>query len=119
MTPEHADATNGYLQTFGRVTGQPHEIEIWFAVDRGIVYLLSGSGGNSDWCRNLEANAAAEFTIDDTVYPVLGRRVDDPDEAARARRAVFDKYSERYGGDLVEWRDASAPFALDPIKGSR
>jgi deazaflavin-dependent oxidoreductase (nitroreductase family) len=119
MTPEHADASNGYLQTIGRVSGQPHEIEIWFAVDRGVVYLLSGSGGNSDWCRNLDANAAAEFTIDDTVYPVLGRRVDHPAEAARARRAVFDKYSERYGGDLVEWRDASAPFALDPIKAGR
>jgi len=116
MTPEHADATNGYLRTVGRVTGEPHEIEIWFAVDQEVVYLLSGSGGNSDWCRNLDGNAAAEFTIDDTSYPVLGRRVSDPDEDARARRAVFDKYSARYAGDLVEWRDASAPFALDPIE---
>jgi deazaflavin-dependent oxidoreductase (nitroreductase family) len=119
LKPEHTDASNGYLTTVGRVTGQPHEIEIWFAVDRGVVYLLSGSGGNSDWCRNLDANAAAEFTIDGTPYPVLGRRVNDPDEDARARSAVFAKYSARYAGDLVEWHDASAPFALDPIQAAR
>lgn len=113
MTPDHADATNGYLRTRGRVTGQPHEVEIWFAVDGGTVYLLSGSGGRSDWCRNLDNNPSATFTVDGSVYPVLGRRVTDSNEDARARQAVFDKYASRYGGDLVDWRDASAPFALD------
>ena len=36
-----------YLTTRGRVTGRPHEIEIWFAVDGDTVYLLSGGGDRS------------------------------------------------------------------------
>lgn len=113
ITPEHASATYGYLETTGRVTGRPHEVEIWFAVDSGVIYMLSGSGGSSDWCRNLKANPAARFTIDGTHYQVTGRRVTDPTEDARARRVVFEKYAAGYAGDLVEWRDAAAPFALE------
>ncbi len=32
-----------------------------------------------------------------------------------ARDTVFAKYDPGYGGDLTEWRDTAAPFALDPI----
>ncbi|HSM01101.1 MAG TPA: nitroreductase/quinone reductase family protein [Acidimicrobiia bacterium] len=114
MRPEHADSTYGYLRTTGRITGRPHEVEIWFAPSDDVVYLLSGSGGRSDWCRNLLTEPVATFTVDGTEYPVRGRAVTDPAEDALARRSVFEKYRERYAGDLVGWRDASAPFALDP-----
>ena len=33
-----------YLTTVGRVSGDAHEIEIWFALNDGILYLLSGGG---------------------------------------------------------------------------
>jgi hypothetical protein len=115
MDDSLADATYGYLTTTGRVTGKPHEIEIWFAVVNRIVYLLSGSGGRSDWCRNLAADAGATFTVHGVAHRVTGRRVTDPTEDTVARAAVFDKYQQRYAGDLVEWRDASAPFALHPV----
>ena len=42
-----------HLTTRGRVSGRPHEIEIWFALDDGTLYLLSGGGERSDWVRNL------------------------------------------------------------------
>lgn len=93
MTREHADATYGYLTTTGRVSGRRHEVEIWFAVDGQAIYLLSGSGGRSDWCLNLEASPSAEFTIDGKRYPVSGRLVTDAAEDARARRAVFESTS--------------------------
>ena len=40
-----------YLTTTGRVTGEPHTIEIWFGMpeDGRAVYLLSGGGDRSDW----------------------------------------------------------------------
>jgi len=113
MTPEHADADYGDLTTKGRITGRPHTIEIWFAVHQTALYLLSGSGGRSDWCLNLAAEPNAEFAIDETGYAVTGRLVTDPAEEALARQVVFDKYAARYDGDLVEWRDAAAPYALD------
>lgn len=118
MTPELADSAYGYLTTTGRVSGRPHRVEIWFAVDGDTIYLLSGSGGRSDWCRNLAATPEAEFSIDGVTRPVTGRRVTDPSEDARARTVVFEKYRGRYGGDLVEWRDRSAPFALDLDSGT-
>lgn len=113
VAPKHAAADFGYLTTTGRRTGREHEVEIWFAVADDTVYLLSGAGGRSDWCRNLEADPNATFRIGRTTYRVTGRRVRARAEAATARRVVFDKYQGRSDGDLVEWRDAAAPYALD------
>ena len=31
-----------YLTTMGRVTGNPHQIEIWFGSKNNTLYLLSG-----------------------------------------------------------------------------
>jgi hypothetical protein len=36
------DADVCYITTNGRTTGRPHEIEIWFAIRKGTLYLLSG-----------------------------------------------------------------------------
>ena len=38
----YADEEFCYLTTTGRRTGRPHTIEIWFAVDRGVVYMMAG-----------------------------------------------------------------------------
>ncbi len=115
IKPQHAEADFGYLTTTGRRTGKPHTVEIWFAVAEGVIYLLSGGGGSSDWCRNLEADPAASFRIARTDYPVTGRRVRSTKEQRLARDCVFAKYDARSNGDLVEWRDSAAPYALDPI----
>ena len=47
-----------YLTTRGRVSGQPHEIEIWFTADDDTLYMLAGAGDRSDWVRNLRAEPA-------------------------------------------------------------
>lgn len=49
-----------YLTTTGRVTGAPHEIEIWFApVDR-TVYFLAGDRERADWVRNVQRDPNAD-----------------------------------------------------------
>lgn len=115
MKPQHLSADFGYLTTTGRRTGKPHTVEIWFAVGGDVIYLLSGGGGSSDWCRNLAAEPVASFRIARTEYPVKGRRINGRKEQALARRLVFEKYAPGYGGDLTEWRDNAAPFALDLV----
>ena len=40
---EVADADFCYLTTTGRVSGRPHTIEIWFAVQGDAIYLMAGS----------------------------------------------------------------------------
>jgi hypothetical protein len=51
-----ADEPYAYLTTIGRRTGEPHRIEIWFAVHEGRVYLMSGGRDRADWVRNVMAN---------------------------------------------------------------
>lgn len=108
-----------YLTTTGRISGEPHEIEIWYQTDPerpATVFLLAGAGHGSDWVRNLVHDPAASlrFGTDPTEQEVRGRVLDDDtDEARRARDAVFAKYQPRGHGDLAPWRERSLPVALD------
>ena len=102
-----------YLTTTGRVTGRPHRIEIWFGLDGATAYLLAGGGNASDWVRNLCRNPSVTLELGGRAFPARARVVDDHDEAARARRLVFEKYHPRYGGSLERWRETALPVAVD------
>ena len=113
MDPELGDESYGYLTTIGRATARPHSIEIWFVADGATIYMLSGSGGTSDWCKNLLRNPKVTFRVRDVELRGLGRIVSDPEEDTRAREFLVAKYQPRYGGDLTSWREHSQPFAVD------
>jgi deazaflavin-dependent oxidoreductase (nitroreductase family) len=103
-----------YLTTRGRVTGSPHEIEIWFAADGSTLYLMSGGGDRSDWVRNLGIEPAVTVRVRDVTFDAVARVVEPgTEEDARARRLVVDKYQPRYGGELGSWRERALPVALD------
>jgi deazaflavin-dependent oxidoreductase (nitroreductase family) len=108
-----ADESYCYLTTTGRVSGEPREIEIWFGLDGETLYMLSGGGERSDWVKNLIKTPAVTVRIADRTFEGSARMVTEPDEDARARRLLFDKYSPSYSGDLAEWRDAALPIAVD------
>jgi deazaflavin-dependent oxidoreductase (nitroreductase family) len=110
--PAVADDDFCYLTTRGRVTGTPHEIEIWFAVDGATLYLLAGAGTRSDWVRNLQQHPAVTVRLRGVAYDATARVVDDPTEDRRARTIVFDKYEPRSPG-LAGWRESALPVALD------
>jgi deazaflavin-dependent oxidoreductase (nitroreductase family) len=111
---EGTDPDFCYLTTRGRVTGRPHEIEIWFARDRDALYLLAGAGERSDWVRNLRAEPAATVRVGAVTSPARGRVVErGTAEDALARRLVFAKYQRRSGGDLSSWRDSAVAVAID------
>jgi deazaflavin-dependent oxidoreductase (nitroreductase family) len=102
-----------YLTTTGRVTGRPHRIEIWFGIDRGTLYMLSGGGDRSDWVRNLRRTPDVNVEIGTEVFAGRARVVEDDAEGRRARRLVHDKYAPGYSGDLEEWRRSALPIAVD------
>jgi len=111
-----ADDDYCYLTTCGRVSGQLHEIEIWFARDPAVgatLHLLAGAGAASDWVRNLQADPAVTVRLRDVTYRARARVVTDPDEEQRARDTVFAKYQPRNDGELVTWRARALPVALD------
>jgi deazaflavin-dependent oxidoreductase (nitroreductase family) len=104
----YADDDFCYLTTTGRVSGRPHTIEIWFALEGRTLYLLAGDHG-SDWVKNLRKTPAVELRLRDTTYPATARLVSDGEEDAHARRLVVAKYQPRDSDDLSEWgRDALA-----------
>ncbi len=57
-----------YLTTTGRVTGNPHGIEIWFGARGNSIYLLSGNGRGSDWVKNLLKNPQVTVRILKTTF---------------------------------------------------
>jgi len=105
-----------YVTTRGRVSGRPHEIEIWFALAGTTLYLLSGGGDHSDWVRNLVADPAVTVRLRDRAYLARARVVaSGSEEDTLARRLVFEKYQPRDDGDLTSWRERSLPVALDVV----
>jgi deazaflavin-dependent oxidoreductase (nitroreductase family) len=111
--PSPGDLDYCYLTTTGRHSGQPHRIEIWFALADGVVYLLSGGGDRSDWVRNLTISPDVVLEIGGQKRTTKARLVSDPDEDALARRIVVEKYRPRYRGDLDDWGRTSLPIAID------
>ena len=101
-----------YLTTTGRVTGQPHTIEIWFALDRRTLYMLSGSH-TSDWVKNLLRTPDAAVRLGETTFVGRARVVAQPTEDALVRRLVIEKYQPRSSDDLSGWGRTALPVAVD------
>ncbi|WP_207957060.1 nitroreductase family deazaflavin-dependent oxidoreductase [Rubrobacter tropicus] len=103
-----------YLTTVGRVTGDPHEIEIWFAIvpKTRTLFMLAGGGGRSDWVKNLRKRQDVTLRISGEVIDGRARVVEDADEDELARNLLVEKY-ERNPGSLSSWRERALPVAVD------
>ena len=115
ITVAQAAERNGYLTTTGRRTGNPHEIEIWFAVagDHSAILLLSGGGASKDWIRNIDADPAVTFRIGDTTLRGTGRRARAAEDQP-IREALSTKYYAWTGGELPnQWAKTALPIVID------
>jgi deazaflavin-dependent oxidoreductase (nitroreductase family) len=101
-----------YLTTVGRVTGKPHEIEIWFAIDGHTLYMLSGGRDRSDWVKNLRHTPEVTVQIAREYFEGQARVILEVEEDALARRLLVEKY-ERLPGSLANWRRTALPVAVD------
>lgn len=52
-----------YLTSIGRVTGNPHQIEIWYVEHDDCFYLCSEYPDTSDWVLNIKHNPSVSFYI--------------------------------------------------------
>jgi deazaflavin-dependent oxidoreductase (nitroreductase family) len=113
-TPPLADELYCYLTTTGRVTGNPHEIEIWFGLMDDTAYLLSGNREGSDWVKNLMKNPSVTVRIANIIFSATARIVTDKQEEMEVRNLLADKYNERRAdGSLDKWARTALPVALD------
>jgi hypothetical protein len=92
------------LSTQGRVTGRRHTAELWFVPTEGGVHLMSGSGGLTQWCLNLQAEEQGVLRIADRSW--LGRASfldrDDPNRAG-----ALDRFHDKYD---PEEKDRTEPW---------
>ena len=102
-----------YLTTKGRVTGKPHEIEIWFGLNDTTLYLMSGDG-KSDWVKNSLKNPAVTVRIKQHTFHATARIVKDEKEEMMARIMLADKYKERESdGSLSDWARTALVVGID------
>ena len=103
-----------YLTTTGRVTGRPHEIEIWFSLvpETNTLYMLSGGGDRSDWVRNLRRDPGVTVRIAGEQFSGRAREARDAEEDELARRLLVEKY-ESSRGRLANWRRRALPVTVD------
>ena len=107
-----------YLTTTGRVTGNPHEIEIWFGIADGVLYILAGNREKSDWVANLIKQPKVTIRIADTTYNASARVLaPNTAEDAMARKLLVDRYQESptrtSSGDLGPWGRSALPVAFE------
>jgi len=107
-----------YVTTTGRISGRPHEIEIWFGLNNSTLYLLSGGMDRSDWVKNLLKNPSVTVRVAKHVFSATARIVKDEQEEMMARYLLAEKYQEWEGGKrLSEWARTALPVAIDLIQG--
>ena len=110
---EFADDDFCYLTTTGRVTGRPHTIEIWFALEGTTIYMLSGGRDKADWIKNALRTPEVNVRIGDQHFTGRARLVADSAEDAKAREIVVGKYQPRSSDELDSWGRTSLPLAID------
>ena len=105
-----------YLTTRGRKTGNPHEIEIWFVIHEGSLYLMSGGMDGSDWVKNLLKEPRVTVRVDGQTFPALARVQKEKDEDI-IRNLMADKYREREAdGSLSDWAQTALVVGFQPLQ---
>ncbi len=116
LDPALGAETYAYLMTTGRVSGKPHEIEIWFALNDNTAYLMNGdskdAAGNADWVRNLRKQPAVRLCIADRTFDAVARIVTEVQEDALVRRLLLSKYATAQD-PLDVWGRVAVPVAID------
>jgi deazaflavin-dependent oxidoreductase (nitroreductase family) len=103
-----------YLTTTGRHSGEPREIEIWYAIEGTTLYLLAGGRERAHWVRNIAADPSVTVRVDGVTYRGTARALaPDTSEDALARRLLVEKYTPRYSGSLDDWGRTALPVAVE------
>jgi deazaflavin-dependent oxidoreductase (nitroreductase family) len=102
------------LETIGRTSGRPREIEIWFAADGDRIYLLSGGRDDAHWVRNLRVESKVRVRIGRRWLRGVAREIEGEADEVKGRQLLGAKYQGwREGRPLSEWARESLPVRVD------
>ena len=79
------------LTHYGRKTGQPHEVTIWFVFDGERMYLATANV-NRQWVKNVVKTPRVHLTLAGEKFDGEVRFINDPAE----RNGVLKKFQSKY-----------------------
>jgi len=109
-------ASNLYIETTGRHSGQAARAHLWYAYESGQLYLLSvvyGDGRTTHWYRNLREAPECLVEVNGQAFEARATSLEpDAELEARVREMFRAKYGER---PYQNWfgRDAMIPVVLE------
>lgn len=90
-----------YLTTKGRRTGNPHIVELWFAIANGRIYL-SHEGNYTDWMKNILENNFVELRIGNVKFHGRAHIVDDEETFDIGKHALYIKYYGKTSRPIID-----------------
>jgi len=88
------DRSTVRLTHYGRKSGKPYTVTVWFTVLDGRV-CVGSLGRTRSWVRNVRARGGCDLDFGTGPHAVKCRWVDDPETLERYSRAVLAKYGLR------------------------
>jgi len=79
------------LTHYGRKTGRPYEVTIWYLVDADKLYLVTANASRN-WVRNVKSRHAISLRIGEEVFNGDVREITDPQERGKVRALMDRKY---------------------------
>ena len=79
------------LTHYGRKTGRPYEVTIWYLVDKDRLYLVTANA-DRNWVRNVKARPAVSLRIGNEIFNGDVREIIDQQEREHVRGLVDRKY---------------------------
>jgi deazaflavin-dependent oxidoreductase (nitroreductase family) len=79
------------LTHYGRKSGKPYDVTIWFVVDGDKVYIGTANV-NRQWVRNVQKTPQVKLSIGGETFDGTARFLTDRAEHARAMAAIRRKY---------------------------
>ncbi len=101
-----------YLTTIGRRTGNPHTVELWFAISGGKIYL-SHEGVYTDWMRNIIEDDRIEFRVRDIQFKGIARIGENGKAFEVGIHALYLKYYGKASDDIIrDWFSESTVIEI-------
>jgi hypothetical protein len=105
-----------YLTTRGRKTGNPHTVELWFAIARKKIYL-SHEGAYADWMKNILEDNRVEFKIGNIQFEGKARISESGEAFELGKHALYFKYYGKAGEDTInDWFSESTIIEISMIR---
>jgi len=79
------------LTHYGRKTGKPHEVTIWFVLDGDRLYIGTANV-NRQWVQNVQKTPHIKLSIGGETFAAAARFLTDRSEHERAMTAIRRKY---------------------------